>query len=137
MRFTIASDFACSREVQQKVMAEVEQRSYCDAARFAIKLALEEAIVNAIKHGNQLDPAKKVFIEASVSDDETRLVIEDEGEGFDRTSVPDPRDPENLLKVSGRGILLIESYMHEVKWSNHGRRITMCRRNEPDGPEEG
>jgi len=137
MRFTIPSDFACSREVQQQVMAEVEKCNYCDAARFAIKLALEEAIVNAIKHGNQLDPAKKVLIEAKVTPEETRLTVEDEGAGFDRGSVPDPRDPENLLKVTGRGILLIESYMHEVSWSNRGRRITMCRRNEPDAPSAG
>lgn len=116
-------------------MAEVEKHNYCDAARFAIKLALEEAIVNAIKHGNQLDPAKKVIIEAKVTPDETRLTVEDEGPGFNRESVPDPRDPENLLKASGRGILLIETYMHEVAWSNRGRRITMLRRNCPDDPE--
>lgn len=137
MRFTISSDFACSREVQQKVMEEVEKRKYCDAARFAIKLALEEAIVNAIKHGNQLDPAKKVTIEASVTDKQTLLTVEDEGPGFERGSVPDPRDPENLCKASGRGILLIESYMHQVTWSKHGRRLTMCRRNEPDAPAPG
>ena len=137
MRFTIPSDFASSREVQQTVMAEVEKCNYCDTARFAIKLALEEAIVNAIKHGNQLDPSKRVFIEAQVTPDETCLTIEDEGAGFDRSSVPDPRDPENLLKASGRGILLIESYMHDVTWSNRGRRVTMYRRNEPDVPAAG
>lgn len=137
MQFTISSDFACSREVQQKVMEEVEKRHYCDAARFAIKLALEEAIVNAIKHGNQLDPAKKVRIEANVTDKKTILSVEDEGPGFERSRVPDPRDPENLYKASGRGILLIESYMHQVSWSNHGRRLTMCRRNEPDAPMAG
>lgn len=137
MRFTISSDFACSREVQQKVMEEVDKRNYCDAARFAIQLALEEAIVNAIKHGNHLDPAKKVTIEANVTDEKALLSVEDEGPGFQRGDVPDPRAPENLLKPSGRGILLIESYMHQVSWSNHGRRLTMCRRNEPDEPIAG
>ena len=134
MRFTISSDYACSREVQEKVMDEVEKHHYCDAATFAIRLALEEAIVNAIKHGNGLNSAKRITIEANVTDRQTLLSVEDEGPGFNRRSVPDPRDPQNLTKTSGRGILLIESYMHQVTWSNHGRRLTMCRRNEPDGP---
>jgi serine/threonine-protein kinase RsbW len=137
MRFTIPSDYACSREVQQKVMDEVEKHHYCDAASFAIRLALEEAIVNAIKHGNRLDPARKVIIEADVTDQRTVLSVEDEGPGFERGHVPDPRNPENLTKASGRGILLIEAYMHEVTWLNNGRRLTMCRRNEPDAPAMG
>lgn len=132
MRFTICSDFAASREAQDTIMAEVERLAYCEAALFAIKLGLEEAIVNAIKHGNKFDPAKKVFIQAEISPTEARITVEDEGPGFDRCAVPDPRADANLEKCSGRGILLIESYMTGVEWSNRGRRLTMMRRNQPD-----
>jgi serine/threonine-protein kinase RsbW len=136
MRFTIPSDFAACRDVQQAIMAEVERLGYCEAARFAIKLSLEEAVVNAIKHGNQLDGNKKVFIEAEIWPDQARVSVEDQGPGFDRQLVPDPRCDENLEKCSGRGILLIEAYMTGVQYSKRGRRLTMWRRNGPDGVAE-
>jgi serine/threonine-protein kinase RsbW len=64
------------------------------------------------------------------------IIIEDEGPGFDRKGVPDPTSDENLEKCSGRGILLIESYMDEVKWTNRGRRLKMVKRNVEDpGPQ--
>jgi serine/threonine-protein kinase RsbW len=132
MRFTIPSDFAASREVQDSIIAEVERLAYCESAMFAIRLGLEEAIVNAIKHGNKFDLAKKVYVQAEISAAVAKITVEDEGPGFDRCEVPDPRADANLEKCSGRGILLIESYMHGVEWGNRGRRITMMRRNEPD-----
>ena len=134
MRFTIPSDFEFSREVQEQIMAEVEKHGYCESAHFAIKLGLEEAMVNAIKHGNQFSSTKKVYIKAEVGPQQTRIIIEDEGKGFDRDGVPDPRRDENLEKCCGRGILLIEAYMTRVHWSNKGRRCTMFRVNEPDSP---
>ena len=137
MRFTIPSDFEFSREVQQQVMAEVERLGFSESARFAIKLGLEEAIVNAIKHGNQFNPGKRVFVEAEISAELARITVEDEGPGFDRGCVPDPLCEANLEKCSGRGILLIEAYMSDVQWSNCGRRITMTRTNEPDSPHVG
>lgn len=135
LRFTIPSDFKFSCDVQQQIMAEVDKHGYCESARFAIMLALEEAIVNAIKHGNQFDIRKSVYIEADVTAQSTRITVEDEGPGFDRCSVPDPRARENLEKCSGRGILLIEAYMTRVEWTNKGKRLTMYRVNEPDAEE--
>lgn len=137
LKFTIPSDFEASQGVQQQIMAEVERLGYCEAARFAIKLGLEEGIVNAIKHGNKFDARKSVYVEAEVGRHRVRMVIEDEGPGFDRECVPDPRCEENLEKCSGRGILLIEAYMSRVEWSNKGRRLTMYRTNEPDGAHLG
>lgn len=134
MRFTIPSDFEFSREIQQQVMAEVQRLGFAESAQFAIKLGLEEAIVNAIKHGNQFDPAKRVFVEAEISPQLARITVEDEGVGFERQSVPNPLCDENLDKCSGRGILLIEAYMSDVQWANRGRRIIMTRTNEPEGP---
>jgi serine/threonine-protein kinase RsbW len=70
-----------------------------------------------------------VRIEASVSPNETEIIIEDEGPGFERADVPDPTAEENLLKCSGRGILLMETYMDQVEYSKNGRRVRMIKRN--------
>ncbi len=129
--FTIPSDHTASREVQMKIVDDVARRGFHEQSLFAIKLALEEAMINAIKHGNRHDSKKKVHIEATITSDEARIEIEDEGPGFRRSSVPDPTLPQNLEKCSGRGILLIEAYMDEVKWSQGGRRLRMVKRNEP------
>ena len=107
MRFSIPSDFAAGREVQKKILDKVARSGFNDQSAFAIKLALEEALINAIKHGNKLDPGKKVTIEAKVTNNMAEIVIEDQGPGFQRESVPDPTAEENLEKCSGRGILLM------------------------------
>jgi serine/threonine-protein kinase RsbW len=129
LKFTIGSDLGQEREVQDRILEAVERAGYNSQSTFAIKLALEEALINAIKHGNKLDPAKKVQIEAKVEPRRTQITIEDEGPGFDRSCVPDPTADENLCKCSGRGILLIEAYMDSVRWSKNGRRLTMVKMN--------
>lgn len=134
MKFQIPSDFAASRDVQEKILHEVEKKGFDGHGVFAIKLALEEAMINAIKHGNKLDRNKTVSVEAKVTSKEVTISIEDEGPGFDRSAVPDPTAIENLCKCSGRGLLLIESYMTSVKFSNNGRRVTMTKLNEVKDP---
>jgi serine/threonine-protein kinase RsbW len=130
--FTIPSDYTASQEIQDKIMFDVNRRGYNSQTVFAIKLALEEAMMNAIKHGNRRDEKKKVHVEANVNSREAEIVVEDEGPGFNRRSVPDPTLPENLEKCSGRGIHLIEAYVHEVEWSKGGRRVRMIIRDGPD-----
>ena len=131
LHFEFQSDFDIGCEVQQKILDEVERHGFNTNSLFATRLALEEALVNAIKHGNKLDPKKKVVVDARVSPERVEIEIEDQGPGFDRASVPDPTAVENLCKCSGRGILLIEAYMNSVNWSHGGRRVHMVRLNEP------
>jgi serine/threonine-protein kinase RsbW len=130
--FTIPSDTKAAEDVQEQILADIHRRHYDGHAVFAIKLSLTEAMVNAIRHGNRMDPKKKVHVEATVTPKEVVIVIEDEGPGFDRCGVPNPTLPENLEKCNGRGIHLIESYMNEVEYSHGGRRLRMMKRNEPD-----
>jgi serine/threonine-protein kinase RsbW len=99
-------------------------------------VALDEAIANAIKHGNKNDPAKTVRVRAEISTREARFMISDEGAGFDRASVPDPCDPANLLKPSGRGVMLIQHIMDEVSYNERGNEITMVKRPDPPDGEE-
>ena len=89
-----------------------------DEARFAIDLAVRESVANAVKHGNKFDDNKQVEI-TFVSDERgLEIVIRDFGTGFVVDEVPDPTDPDNLLKANGRGILFMNTFMDEVEWSN-------------------
>src|SRR4051812_18016702 len=132
LKFSIPSNYVAGRDVQKRILDDISRVGFNSQSQFAIKLALEEALINAIKHGNGLDPSKKVHIEAKVSPQQFEITIEDEGPGFKRTAVPDPTLEENLEKCSGRGILLMEAYMNSVRWSHGGRRVKMVKKNEED-----
>ena len=101
---------------------------------FGVRLALEEALVNAIKHGNRMDPDKSVRIGCQVCDKQVRIEIEDQGSGFDVSDVPDPTEDENLEKPGGRGIMLMRSFMSTVEYNASGNRLVMTklRDAEPD-----
>jgi serine/threonine-protein kinase RsbW len=130
LKFDIPSDLGESRHVHQQIMAAVESHGFSDDAVFAIKLAIEEALVNAIKHGNKLDPNKHVRVQATIGPDQAEIVIEDDGPGFSRCAVPDPTADENLTKCSGRGLLLMEAYMNTVEYSNNGRRVRLVKKRD-------
>lgn len=132
LRFRIASDFNRGNEVQEEILDAIQRVGFTANSTFAVKLALDEAMVNAIKHGNRLDLAKHVLVEAKVSAERVDITIEDEGLGFVKREVPDPTHEDNLHKCSGRGILLIESYMNSARWDRGGRRLRMIRCNEED-----
>ncbi|MEO8071891.1 MAG: ATP-binding protein, partial [Acidobacteriota bacterium] len=101
-----------------------------DAENSNLFIALDEAFVNAVKHGNKFDADKIVRISAEVSPTEARFTIEDEGEGFNVSEIPDPTNPENLFKTSGRGVLIIHNIMDEVKYNERGNRLTMVKKSD-------
>jgi len=92
-----------------------------------INLAVIEAAMNAIKHGNNEDLEKKTHFEFILNQEELTIVIEDEGNGFDRENVADPLSPANLLKSSGRGIFLMEACMDSVTFESSGRVVRMVK----------
>jgi serine/threonine-protein kinase RsbW len=94
---------------------------------FAVRTGFEEAVNNAISHGNDGDASKRVTIEMSVSDDQVEIAIEDEGTGFDYTHVEDPRKEENLLRDFGRGVMLIRSFMDKVQYQGCGNRVRLIK----------
>jgi serine/threonine-protein kinase RsbW len=95
---------------------------------FAIRLAMEEAVVNAIKHGHGGDPDKQVRISYQIDAEEFRAEIEDEGPGFCPDSVADPLAWENLDREGGRGLFLMRYYMTEVCYNEMGNRVTLRKR---------
>lgn len=96
-----------------------KQFGFAEDELHSIDMAVREAVANAVKHGNKLDETKKVEIAFKHSTDGFELVIRDFGEGFAVDEVPDPTNPENLLKVDGRGILFMRAFMDRVEWFNH------------------
>jgi len=122
---SIPSETSMGRQVQERIIGVLESRSFSDHDLFGVRLALEEALVNAIKHGNGMDPAKQVHIECQFQDDRVRIVIEDEGTGFDVSSVPDPTTDENLDKPGGRGIMLMRSFMNFIEYNDQGNRLVL------------
>ena len=92
----IPSDTDAGQAVQERIVARLESLGYSMRDVFGIRLALEEALVNAIKHGNGLDPDKTVRVNCLIEDDLLRVEIEDQGPGFNMSDVPDPTAEENL-----------------------------------------
>ncbi len=129
-------DEVCRAE--EAILQAAESFDFSEGALFAIKLALEEALANAVKHGNACDPSKRVTVEFDVNTERLRVSIQDEGPGFNFTDVPDPTLDENLAKPNGRGVMLIRAYMDEVSFNQSGNRVTMSKwcRNRPEQTDE-
>jgi serine/threonine-protein kinase RsbW len=124
----LASDPAEARRFQEELEQFLEQSSHATAKEiFSIKLALEEALINAIKHGNQLDLTKKVRVLYRVAPGVFEVRVVDEGIGFDPGDVPDPTAVENLERPCGRGLMLMRHYMTEVCYSSSGNCVAMTK----------
>jgi serine/threonine-protein kinase RsbW len=131
IEFELPSDLALMNGVLQYLLARVAKLGLIAPERSNLFIALDEAFVNAVKHGNKNDPNKLVRVGAELSPKEACFTIEDEGEGFDVQTIPDPRDPANLFKSSGRGVLLIYNIMDEVEYNAQGNRVKMVKRPDP------
>jgi serine/threonine-protein kinase RsbW len=125
---SIPSDLEEARRLQTHIeeLLQAESR-FAEIDIFAIKLALEEALVNAIKHGNQMDRSKKVHVAYRVTAERFDIRIVDEGPGFDPEDVPDPTAPENLERPCGRGLLLMRHYMNHIEYVHPGNIVLMSK----------
>jgi serine/threonine-protein kinase RsbW len=126
----LPSELSLMNTVLEYLLDRVDKIGLVKAEQSNLFVALDEAFVNAVKHGNRSDPTKLVRITAELSPREAIFTVEDEGEGFDVCEIPDPRDPTNLFKSSGRGVLLIYNIMDEVEYSERGTRLRMVKRPE-------
>ena len=134
IEFELPSDLALMNGVLQYLLERVAKLGLIKPERSNLFVALDEAFVNAVKHGNKSDPTKLVRITAELSPKEACFTVEDEGEGFDVQTIPDPCDPANLFKSSGRGVLLMYNIMDEVEYNAQGNRVKMVKR--PEGGVE-
>ncbi|MGB7067940.1 MAG: ATP-binding protein [Pyrinomonadaceae bacterium] len=97
----------------------VRDWGFGDDVLSAVDLAVRESVANAVKHGNKFDESKPVEIQFAKSDQGLAITVRDFGDGFAPADIPDPRNPENLMKANGRGILFMRSFMDEVEWHCH------------------
>ena len=130
IEFELPSDLSLMNGVLHYLIERVARLGVIKPDSSNLFIALDEAFVNAVKHGNKNDAGKLVRITADLSAKEARFTIEDEGEGFNPREIPDPLDPTNLFKASGRGVLLIYNIMDEVEYNERGNSLTMIKRPE-------
>lgn len=113
--------------IWKNILRKLQSRKFTSDQIFAVHLALEEAFINAVKHGNKGDLAKKVKIDYCINPDKAEIFIMDEGGGFDPDAVPDPRCGDNIYKSDGRGLLLIKSYMDTVEYNKRGNCVHLIK----------
>lgn len=135
--WTIPSTNADAAVVQQEIVVAIEAQGYKRECVFAVRLALDEALVNAVKHGNQNDPDKTVTIEFNIDQDSMVIQIEDQGPGFIPDELPDPTAEENLSRPNGRGVMLMRAYMTEVDFNEQGNRVILTKRSDCLRPHSG
>lgn len=105
-------------EVAEHALLDLCRRAGCATdVEYWLVTAVREAVANAVRHGNRQDPSRKVKLEYRVENSTIRICVEDEGDGFDPADVPDPTDPANLLRPSGRGIFYMRQFMDRVDFS--------------------
>ncbi len=116
------------RESSSRILKDLEIYGIGEKAEFEIKLCVEEAVRNAIVHGNKSDPKRQVRLCYWMDKDVLNIEIEDEGAGFNHELVKDPTKEENLLRTSGRGVFLIKKLMDKVEFNTKGNIIIMKKR---------
>ena len=128
IEFEIPSILGLMHSILDYLVKRVEKLGIINPEKSNLFVALDEAFVNAVKHGNKFDVTKNIRVVADVTPKEARFTIEDEGEGFDVSAIPNPTDIENLFKSSGRGVMFMYNIMDEVVYNDKGNRITMVKK---------
>ena len=120
-----ASDIGNLRLVEKAIDELSLELDLSDEVYGNVLVATMEATNNAIIHGNRSNPEKEVKIEMKIEDKELMVHIEDQGEGFDHMNIPDPTAPENIEKINGRGIFLMERLSDEILYIEEGRIVEL------------
>jgi serine/threonine-protein kinase RsbW len=125
LQVSLPSTLTSYHDFMQSVIDQLELLGWDHTDRFAIYMALEESISNAIRHGNKEDPAKRVEIDCELSSIRFWIRVCDEGAGFDPKQVPDCCDPDRLEVAGGRGLTLMRAYMTRMEYNDRGNCLTM------------
>jgi serine/threonine-protein kinase RsbW len=129
---SVANQPQAIEQAQVSVVQALERNGYPKASLFAVRLALHEAMSNAFQHGHRGRPDLPVTLTYNVDAQQTQIMVEDQGPGFDPAAIPDPTLDENLERGSGRGLLLIRAYMSEAEYLGRGNVLRMVYRR-PSG----
>lgn len=134
---TIPSDLDIAHAIIEELMQAMSTANWPGGDMFRVQMAIEEAIVNAIEHGNKRDISKKVRVIFRVEDQSAYMQITDEGEGFDHRNVADPTEEDRLDKPRGRGVMLIRELMSEAHYNEPGNQVTMIKHRSNESDESG
>jgi len=115
VEIVLESKLANVEVAEEKARSVSAKAGFKEEDGFQIEMAVHEAVINAIHHGNKEDPRKKVHIKFLIFEDGLEIRVRDEGTGFDPSTLPDPLAKENLLNVSGRGIFLVRKFMDDFR----------------------
>jgi serine/threonine-protein kinase RsbW len=121
----ISSDYESGQAIVERIMNAVDNCGFSTRDTFGIRLSVDEAVINAIKHGNQFNPDKTVRIDFHSSEQGVRIEIEDQGVGFRPEDVPDPTADENLERPCGRGVMLMREFMTRIEYNPKGNRVIL------------
>ena len=123
----ISSDLRAARQVEERLLTMVAGLGYSPESAFAIRLALEEALVNAHKHGNRSDPSRKITISYDLDERRAIFRVRDEGPGFEPIRVPDPTRPDRVSLPTGRGIMLMRAYIDDLAYNDKGNEVQLTK----------
>ena len=126
----IPSEIKQLKKVSSRILDSLASQHIDEAALFDIRLCVEEAVRNAIVHGNHCDKRLSVTISYWIEDGSFNIEVEDEGKGFDHKELPDPTEEGNMLRNHGRGVYLIRRLMNEVLYNDSGNKVKMVKRLE-------
>ncbi len=121
--FQIKSKIENIYSVERSILEEAIQMGFDSESRFCLRLAMDEAFINAIVHGNNNSAEKNIFVEARCSPERVEVAIRDEGNGFDLSILHDPREEPYLFDTHGRGVFLIKQFTHDVRFNDKGNEI--------------
>ena len=126
----IPSTLYAAKKPEELILQELHRCGYGEDATFAIKLALEEAMTNAVNHGNGNDKTKQITVRYCVTHQQTVILVRDQGSGFQPDHVPDPTSPGRLSLPHGRGLMLMRAYMSEVSYRSGGAEVCLIKKRD-------
>ncbi|MBF0254766.1 MAG: ATP-binding protein [Candidatus Omnitrophica bacterium] len=127
MTFEVESVLDAIPKATSKLFDFLADCAISEEEHFNLRLSFEESLINAIRHGNRLDPALKVKVQMTLTEARLYVRIDDEGAGFDYQNLKDPTEEENLQAYSGRGVYLMKHLMDEVRYSRSGSTVEMVK----------
>ena len=133
-RLVIPSDLQAARKVEELLLRAIRKFGYDQESAFAIRLALEEALVNAHKHGNRSDSTKTITISYQIDENRAVVRVRDDGAGFELVRIPDPTLPDRLSLPTGRGIMLMRAYLDELAYNDKGNEVQLIKEKKPCPP---
>lgn len=126
-KIEIPSEIGYIRKVSTEILEHLQRLRIDESIQFDVRLAVEEAVRNAIEHGHHRNKDLPIAVSYEVDKDKIEIEVEDRGEGFDLKKIADPRTRENLMKEGGRGVFLMFELMDEVRYNKKGNRVKMAK----------